>query len=202
MNVALSQLSNTQLIFHSNYLEFFFSGVAWLLVAPSCPTLCDPMDCSPPGSSVHGILQARILEWVTTPFSMRFSQPRDHTWVSRITGRFFTIWAIRRLEIPILYALWLIVKLTKVLQAQSPQQCLSFLLMGCASAYSCLTNFCATQSCTNSQSWEELARVGGGQVIVWEVHLVPSRILIAMAKEMAAKERQGPKVRATNTKSV
>ena len=47
---------------------------AWLqkvkvLVAQSCPTLCDPMDCSPPGSSVHGILQARILEWVAIPFS-------------------------------------------------------------------------------------------------------------------------------------
>ena len=40
-------------------------------------TLCDPMDCSPPGSSVHGILQARILEWVTMPFSKESSQPRD-----------------------------------------------------------------------------------------------------------------------------
>ena len=40
-----------------------------VLVAQSCPTLCDPLDCSPPGSSVHGILQARILEWVAIPFS-------------------------------------------------------------------------------------------------------------------------------------
>ena len=40
-----------------------------VLVAQSCLTLCDPMDCSPPGSSVHGILQARILEWVAIPFS-------------------------------------------------------------------------------------------------------------------------------------
>ena len=47
------------------------------LVAQSCPTLCDPMDCSPPGSSVHGILQARILEWVAFPFSRGSSQPRD-----------------------------------------------------------------------------------------------------------------------------
>ena len=151
MNVALSQLSNARLIFHSNYLEFFFSRVAQLLVAPSCPTLCNSMDCSPPGSSVHGILQARELEWVAIPFSTRSSQPRDHTWVSCITGRFFTIWA--RLEIPILYALWLIVKLTKVLQAQSPQQWLSFLLKGCASAYLCLTNSCVTQSCTSSQPY-------------------------------------------------
>ena len=50
------------------------------------------MDCSPPGSSVHGILQARILEWVAIPFSRRSSQPRDWTWVSCIAGGFFIIW--------------------------------------------------------------------------------------------------------------
>ena len=61
------------------------------LVAQSCPTLCDPMDCSPPSSSVHGILQARILEGVAIPFSRRSSQPRDRTLVSRIAGRFFTV---------------------------------------------------------------------------------------------------------------
>ena len=59
-------------------------------VAQSCPTLCDPMDCSPPGSSVHGILQARILEWVAISFSRGSSQPRDRTQVSCIAGRFFT----------------------------------------------------------------------------------------------------------------
>ena len=51
--------------------------LALVLVAQSCPTLCDPMDCSPPGSSVHGILQPRILEWVDIPFSRGSSQPRD-----------------------------------------------------------------------------------------------------------------------------
>ena len=50
-----------------------------VLVAHSCPTLCDPMGCSPPGSSVRGILQARILEWVAIPFSRGPSQPRDGT---------------------------------------------------------------------------------------------------------------------------
>ena len=50
------------------------------------------MDSSPPGSSVHGILQARILEWVAIPFSRRFSQPRDRTQVSHIAGRFFAVW--------------------------------------------------------------------------------------------------------------
>ena len=54
----------------------------------SCPTLCDPMDCSPPGSSVHGILQARILEWVAIFFSGRLSRPRDLSQVSCTAGRF------------------------------------------------------------------------------------------------------------------
>ena len=56
----------------------------------SCPTLCNPMDCSPPGSSVHGILQARILEWVAVPSSKGSFQPKDQTCVSCIAGRFFT----------------------------------------------------------------------------------------------------------------
>ena len=59
-------------------------------VTQSCLTLCDPVDCT-----VHGILQARILEWVAFPFSRAFSQPRDWTQVSRIAGRFFTSWATR-----------------------------------------------------------------------------------------------------------
>ena len=51
-----------------------------------CPTLCDPMDCSPPGSSVHGIFPATILEWVAVPSSRTSSQLRDQTHVSYITG--------------------------------------------------------------------------------------------------------------------
>ena len=54
------------------------------------------MDCSLPGSSVHGILQARILEWVVIPFSRGSSLPRDQTSVSCITDRFFTVWATRK----------------------------------------------------------------------------------------------------------
>ena len=65
-------------------------------VAQSCLTLCDPMDCSPPGSSVHGIFQARVLEWVAISFSRGSSQPRDRTQVSRIAGRHFTVWATRK----------------------------------------------------------------------------------------------------------
>ena len=63
-------------------------------VAQSCPTLCDPVDCSLPGSSVHGILQARILEWVAISFSRGSSQPRDQSQVSRIAGRCFTLWLL------------------------------------------------------------------------------------------------------------
>ena len=65
-------------------------------VCMSCSVvLCNPMDCSPPGSLVHGISQARILEWVAISFSRRSSPPRDWTWVSCIAGRVFTIWTIR-----------------------------------------------------------------------------------------------------------
>ena len=64
------------------------------LVAQSCPTLYDPRDCSLPGSSICGILQARILEWLAKPFSRESSQPRDRTQVSRTTG-----WATREARV-------------------------------------------------------------------------------------------------------
>ena len=70
-------------------------NVCCVLVAQSCPTLCDPMDCNPPGSSVHEIFQARILEWVAISFSRGSSQPRDRTRVSCTAGKFFTDWATR-----------------------------------------------------------------------------------------------------------
>ena len=59
------------------------------LVPQSC-VICDPMDCSPPGSSVLGVLQARILEWVAMSLSRGPSRPRDRTHISCISGRFFT----------------------------------------------------------------------------------------------------------------
>ena len=70
---------------HFNYMK------VKVLVAQPCPTLCDFLDCSPPGSSVHGIFQARILEWVAIFFSMGSSWPRDGIWVSHIAGRFFLL---------------------------------------------------------------------------------------------------------------
>ena len=65
--------------------------VSEVKISQSCPTLCNPMDCSLPGSSVHGILQARTPEWVLISFPRGSSQPRDQTQVSHIAGRFFTI---------------------------------------------------------------------------------------------------------------
>ena len=62
------------------YTCYFLWSESESEVAQSCPTLCNPMDCSLPGSSVHGIHQARMLEWVSTPFSRGFFQPRDRTW--------------------------------------------------------------------------------------------------------------------------
>ena len=61
-------------------------------VAQSCPTFCNPVGCSRPGSSVHGILQARILKWVAISFSRGSSQPKDRTQVSCIAGRCFNLW--------------------------------------------------------------------------------------------------------------
>ena len=65
------------------------------IMSDSLQTCKVPMDCSPLGSSVHGILQARILEWVAIPFSKGSSWPRDQIWISCFAGRFFTIWATR-----------------------------------------------------------------------------------------------------------
>ena len=64
-------------------------------VTQSCPTLCDPMDCSLPHSYVYGIFRARVLEWVAISFSTGSSRPRDWTQVSCVVGRRFTVWATR-----------------------------------------------------------------------------------------------------------
>ena len=79
--------------------RFFTNWATESEVAQLCLTLCDPIDCSPPWSSVHGIFQARILEWVAISFSRGTSRPRDQTRVSRIVGRCFTIWATREAQL-------------------------------------------------------------------------------------------------------
>ena len=87
-------------------LYFSMEHMKWLICNTSVPFpllydvkslsrvwLCDPMDCSLPGSSVHGIFQARVLEWVAISFSRGSSSPRDQTQVSHSVGRRFTVWA-------------------------------------------------------------------------------------------------------------
>ena len=69
-----------------------------MLVAQQCLTLCDPVDCNPSGSPLQGTLQARILEWVAIPFSRGSSQPRDHTWVSRVAADSLLEKALRLLK--------------------------------------------------------------------------------------------------------
>ena len=71
---------------------FSHSDTSLLLFSHSCLTLCDPTNCSPPGSSVHGISQARIPEWTAISFSRGSFQCKDLTRVFCIAGRFFTIW--------------------------------------------------------------------------------------------------------------
>ena len=79
---------------HPAYLTYMQSETE-TEVAQLCPTLCNPMYCSLPHSSIRGIFQARILEWVAISFSRGSSQPKDQTQVSCIVGRHFTIWATR-----------------------------------------------------------------------------------------------------------
>ena len=72
-----------------------FSLQKWKCYSLSHVRLCNPVDCCPPGTSVHGILQARILEWVAIPFFSGSSRIRDRTWIFHIAGRFFIVWATR-----------------------------------------------------------------------------------------------------------
>ena len=72
-----------------------FCSFCYSVSHSSCLILCDPIDCSPPGFLVHGIFQARILEWAAIFFSRGSTQSRDQTWVFFIPERYFTIWATR-----------------------------------------------------------------------------------------------------------
>ena len=85
----LGLLHYKQILYH---LSHYWSPVK-VKVTQSCLTLCNAMDCI-----VHGILQARIIEWVVFPFSRGSSQPRDRTGVSCTAGGFFTNWAIREAQ--------------------------------------------------------------------------------------------------------
>ena len=77
--------------------SFLFISIEWMSEwrCSVMSTSLWPMDCGLPGSSVYGIFQARVLEWIAISFSRGSSWPRDRTWVSCIVGRCFTVWAIR-----------------------------------------------------------------------------------------------------------
>ena len=99
-NIELHKLYILELNpFQSHLLQIYFLPSCgfwkWSEVTQLCPTLCNPIDCSLPGFSVHVIFQTRVLEWVAISFSRGSSQPRDQTQVSSIAGRCFTLWATR-----------------------------------------------------------------------------------------------------------
>ena len=105
---SLNNFISLEKLFFGGKDCIFFGGISLFfhcvcvcvvcLLAQSCVTLCDPMDCSQPGTYVHGILQAIILERVSISFSRGTSWPRDWTCVSCIAGRFFTCWAFREVH--------------------------------------------------------------------------------------------------------
>ena len=88
INMILINLKWHSYVIMTSFLhpvKFLISESGVCSLTQSCLTLCDPMDCGMPGSSVHGIFQARILEWVATSFSRGSSQPRYQTWVSCVS---------------------------------------------------------------------------------------------------------------------
>ena len=87
----LSSHTNTHT--HPEILSHFYNLMK--VKVKLCPTLCDLIDCSLPGSSIRVIFQARVLEWVAISFSRGYTWPRDWTRVSCIVGRRFTVWATR-----------------------------------------------------------------------------------------------------------
>ena len=95
------------LCYSSESITALLTGYMCAKLLQLCPTLCNPMDYSLPGSSVHGILQARIMEWDAMPSSRESSQPRDRTQGSSIEDRFFTIWAPREAIRYLFFSFWL-----------------------------------------------------------------------------------------------
>ena len=80
------------------FCECWYYVCVCVWVTQLCLTLCGLMDYSPPGSSVRGILQARILKWIAISISRGSSWPRDWIWVSCIADRFFAVWATKEVD--------------------------------------------------------------------------------------------------------
>ena len=120
------------------------------LVAKSRPTLCDPVDCSLPGSSVHGIFQARILEWAAISFSRGSSKPRDRTRVSHVVGRCF--YRLSHRVIAFLLISWLQSPSAVILE---PKKIKSLTV---SIAFPCICTFTGD---TQTQLWLSLCEVSG-----------------------------------------
>ena len=99
IQVQCNPCQNTS-VFHRSRTNI--SKICRSEVAQLCPTVCDPINCSVPGSSVHGIFQATVLERIAISFSRESSQPRAQTQVSCIVDRRFTVWATRE----VLESIW------------------------------------------------------------------------------------------------
>ena len=126
-------------------------NIEWVSeVTRLCPTLCDPMDGSLPDSGIHGIFQARILEWAAISFSRGSSQPRDQTRVSCIADRRFTIWATREAS-------------TKVIQFSSVQLLSRVRLF----VIPWIAAHQASLSTTNSRSSLRLASIESVMPLLW-----------------------------------
>ena len=89
--IAMKRIKYLGIYLPKETKDLYISSVQFSSVAQSCLTLCDPVDCNLLGFSIHGILQARILEWIAISFSRGSSRPRDRTWISCIGGRRFNL---------------------------------------------------------------------------------------------------------------
>ena len=127
-------------------------------VAQSCLTLCNPMDCSLSGSSVHGIFQARVLEWIAISFSRGSSQPRNWTRVSRIVSRHLNICFNRQLIDLVRNILFL----PNGNPLQKPH-CFFFFLNGCMSTEELMLLNCVV----GEDSWESLGLQGDPTSPFW-----------------------------------
>ena len=132
---------------HSSYWKWKVK----VLVSQSCLTLCNPVNCSPPDSSVHAILWAKMLKWVVIPFSRGSSWPRDQTQVSCISGRFFTIWDTREAQKEGDRSPWLIV-LARSSLTYNPRTGLSLRLWYVCSAAQSYPTLCKPLDCTPTGS--------------------------------------------------
>ena len=127
-------------ILHTIYYLLFLKWTSE--VAQSCVTLCDPVDCSLPSSPIHGILQARILEWVAISFSRGSSLPRDRTRVSYTGGRRFNFWASREAQDLIKYSYKMIDRLYKICIANFRETVVLFVLSSFSINNLCFAIFC------------------------------------------------------------